>query len=127
MQPRLEGQTKQPADLVAQHWRKRPKPASLLHLRLLQCRPSDRTFAACVQLAMAELTVRGLGTFHLKLFYPPDESFKEGEVFVYFLPTTNSEPSSSGAIFEVVNIIWCSLGVDFDNPTNSRWKFQDRS
>ena len=107
--------------------RDRPKAASHLHLKLLQCNSSGRTFAAGAKLVMAELTVRGLGTSCLKLFYPSDDRFKEGEVFVYFLPTTNSDPSSSGAIFEVVNMIWCSLGVDFDNPTNSRWKFQDRS
>ena len=74
-----------------------------------------------------EFTVYGLGTSGLKLPYPSDERFKEGEIFEYFLPTTNSVPSSSGAIFEVVKIIWCSLGVDFDNSINSRWKFQDRS
>lgn len=105
----------------------RPIVAVHHHLPLLPCGSSDRTFAARAKLIMVKVAIRRLGASRLELFYPSDERFREGEIFVYFLPTTNSDPSSSGAIFDVVNMIWCALGVDFDNSTNSRWKFQDRS
>lgn len=100
----------------------RSSPPSVAAVRLV--RPD---FRRTRKISNGQVAIRRLGAQRLKLFYPPDERFREGEIFVYFLPTTNSDPSSSGAIFDVVNMIWCALGVDFDNSTNSRWKFQDRS